>query len=668
MKILAIRGENIASLSQPFAVEFGQSPLASHGLIAITGKTGAGKSSLLDAMCLTLYEQVPRFSGKERSVEVGNEQEAQKLKANDVRHLVSRGKAEGYCEVDFVAADGKSYRAKWQARRARNQLNGKWQKSTRELVSLADNSVSSANKREFQQQLDELIGLDYEQFRRAVVLPQGDFAAFLKAPEEQRSALLERMTGTELYSLISQQVYENAKQEQQALARLQEQLSAVDLLDDEQRAALLQQQQVQQQQLQQTEQAINLQHRYVQQQQQLQQSEQGLLQQQQQLAQHLSQAQAQQELQQQVAQLDALEPLRADWLSLQQAQQEQQRLQQLAQQYAENITSLSQQEQSLSQQLQQAEASLAQFKTEQAGQAEEAAQAQRLDGQLSQLGAQLEAQEPEHRAKQAELLKLRSKLQALATQQQYFRSELAKLEGWLEQHQALQALPQQAKLLQNHLAQLDELNHSQQQQRQVKQGLQQQQQGLTQAEQELTAQLTELTAKISSLSDAGELPCEASLSQQQQSILDQREQLKGLQAQLQALGPLTQYLQQQQRNQQELAELKQGLASRTEVSAQLEQVQLALQAKLQEAEQAWHNARAVLSLDELRQQLRDDEACPLCGSLEHPYAKQLPQVASLLSDLEQRYRQLQAELAQNAQYLHQAQAEQAALQQPSSAT
>ena len=125
MKILAIRGENIASLEGAFEIDFTQEPLSSAGIFAISGPTGAGKSTLLDTMCLALFGCTPRTEqareNKVRLQDVNDEQLAQ----SDPRFLLRRGTASGYAEVDFVAIDGHRFRARWAVARAREKENGR---------------------------------------------------------------------------------------------------------------------------------------------------------------------------------------------------------------------------------------------------------------------------------------------------------------------------------------------------------------------------------------------------------------------------------------------------------------------------------------------------------------------------------------------------------------
>ena len=233
MKILSLSGENLASLTGAFAIDFTRGALGAAGLFAITGNTGAGKSTLLDAICLALYDEMPRFIANRKHVaEVGRADDEEKLKANDVRGILSRGHASGLAEVQFRGCDGRIWLARWAVRRARNRSEGRFQAQERSLTDVVTGQIFSGSKRELQERIDELVGLSWEQFRRAVILPQGEFAAFLKSGADERSALLERMTGTELYSAISVQTHERARAEQQTLATIGQRLGDVALMDE----------------------------------------------------------------------------------------------------------------------------------------------------------------------------------------------------------------------------------------------------------------------------------------------------------------------------------------------------------------------------------------------------------------------------------------------------
>ena len=133
MRILAVRGQNLASLAEPFAVDLTADPLATAGLFAITGETGAGKSTLLDAVCLALYGDFPRLGGRGGGEEIPDGIDGEALKAHDPRSNLRRGAASGWAEVDFVGIDGAAYRAHWAAYRARGRPGGRLQPAIRRI-------------------------------------------------------------------------------------------------------------------------------------------------------------------------------------------------------------------------------------------------------------------------------------------------------------------------------------------------------------------------------------------------------------------------------------------------------------------------------------------------------------------------------------------------------
>ncbi len=225
MRIIAIRGKNLASLRGEFNVAFDQSPLKEAGLFAITGHTGAGKSTLLDAMCLALFDKIPRLIGS-ANVKVGRRDEEDKLRisSNDVASIISRGTSAAYAEVDFISMDKHTYRAHWEIKRARNKISGRLQKQSVTLVNLDNNKSLGQNKSDTLELISERIGLTFEQFRRSVLLAQGDFAAFLKAKSDERSALLERITGTEIYTQLSISAYRHFQEQEQLLNQIQDKI------------------------------------------------------------------------------------------------------------------------------------------------------------------------------------------------------------------------------------------------------------------------------------------------------------------------------------------------------------------------------------------------------------------------------------------------------------
>ena len=213
MRILRIGGKNLASLAGEFSVDFEQEPLASTGLFAISGPTGAGKSTLLDALCLALYDATPRLLkalGRSMLPDVG----AETVTTQDTRNLLRRGTAEGYAEVDFVGGDNLRYRARWSVRRSRNKTEGALQPTAMGLQQLPALLPIGGTKTEVKIEIEKRIGLSFEQFTRAVLLAQNEFATFLKADDNERGELLETLTGSAVYSEISMRAFERAKQEQ----------------------------------------------------------------------------------------------------------------------------------------------------------------------------------------------------------------------------------------------------------------------------------------------------------------------------------------------------------------------------------------------------------------------------------------------------------------------
>ena len=234
MKILAIRGKNLASLEGEFVIDSTVEPLCSAGIFAITGSTGAGKSTLLDALCLALFDCTPRMNkAKENNVSVMDVAD-RGIAQNDSRSILRRGTAEGYSEVDFVALTGEVFRSRWTVRRSRGKVDGSLQKVEMTLTNLTSGVEQQGTKTELLSHISKLIGLSFEQFNRSVLLAQGDFATFLKARQTDKAEILEKLTGTEIYSRISASIYERTKWAEGEYKLLQERIKGIELLTEEQ--------------------------------------------------------------------------------------------------------------------------------------------------------------------------------------------------------------------------------------------------------------------------------------------------------------------------------------------------------------------------------------------------------------------------------------------------
>lgn len=239
MRILAIRGQNLTSLAGEFSLELDQPPLDKLGLFAITGATGSGKSTLLDAMCLALFDRTPRLEGHV-GVAVGRpgEDKDDRLLSHDVRGLLRRGAAEGHAEVDFLGSDGRRYRSRWAVWRARKKADGRLQFQEMTLTDVASGQTFGRTRSEVLKAIEQRLGLSFDQFRRSALLAQGEFAAFLRANSNERAELLERMTGTEIYSRVSIAAHERNKKEQEELARMEAGLAAISRLSEEERSTV----------------------------------------------------------------------------------------------------------------------------------------------------------------------------------------------------------------------------------------------------------------------------------------------------------------------------------------------------------------------------------------------------------------------------------------------
>ncbi len=219
MRIRRVSFLNINSLRGHWDIDFSKPPLAESGLFAITGPTGSGKSSILDAITVALYGEVPRY---------GN---------NRPEELMTRHTGESFSEVEFEVR-GIIYRSKWSIYRARKKPEGKLQPVRMELVEVTANRHLDLKPSEVPQKIEEITGLDKHRFMRSVMLAQGDFAAFLQAKEKERGELLEKITGLEIYSEISKEAFEREKNERRKLEDAEGKIDTERLLSAETREDL----------------------------------------------------------------------------------------------------------------------------------------------------------------------------------------------------------------------------------------------------------------------------------------------------------------------------------------------------------------------------------------------------------------------------------------------
>ncbi|MFT0870133.1 AAA family ATPase [Pseudomonas sp. CAM1A] len=615
MKILAIRLKNLASLAGPIDIDFTAEPLASAGLFAITGPTGAGKSTLLDALCLALFGSVPRLNDIAREAKVPDADG--EIPTSDPRNLLRRGTGSGFAEVDFVGIDGCRYRARWEANRAREKATGKLQNSRQSLYDLDSEQLLGSGKNEYKQLVEARLGLNFEQFTRAVMLAQSEFGAFLKADDRERSELLEKLTNTAIYTRLGQRAFSKARETGEVHNDLKKQAEHLLPMDAEARVAL-------DQELEQAQQQFKAD-----------QARQRLLEQQR------TWFEEQQRLKAQHHEAGtALQAAEQAWQQLAEQRVDLQRLERLAPQRHQFHR-----QQHLAAQLAPVQADIDQQQRQQSD----------LQQHIDALQQSLEAAR-QHLVQQQALQgenapRLR---QAFAAQ-----GDIARLDKDLaEQREACNLAEQEASAGQQQLQQLeDHQQRSQQQLSQIDAALAESQHlgGLADAWQAYLPQLKQVMLIGGRLAKGREeLPgLQAQASQANAQLQAQREHFEllfreagaephALAEQVDLLGAMLQDNRKQQRTVEELTrlhgreqELRQAIATLRERQQQAMQRRqqligegTAAKAELESAEQALTLTRQLLerqrlarntSVEELRAQLRDGEPCPVCGSAEHPF-------------------------------------------------
>ncbi|MGB6098608.1 MAG: SbcC/MukB-like Walker B domain-containing protein [Comamonas thiooxydans] len=616
MRILKLRLKNLNSLKGEWNIDFTAAPFADNGLFAITGSTGAGKSTLLDAICLALYHQTPRLDSISGS--------------NDI---MTRHTGECEAEVEFEVK-GVAYRAFWSQRRARGKPDAALQAPRVELALVADGSILTTHVKDKTRRIAEITGLDFARFTKSMLLAQGGFAAFLQATANERAELLEELTGTDIYGRISQSVFERARDARQALEKQQAQAQGMQLLDAgtreqlQSQAALLQtgltDLQARHQQLQ------TVQRWQAQTMQAMEDVEQA----------RNAQANAQQALSDAAHDLlrlqahgpaQAIQPMHHRWQLAQDQQSEQ--AAQLQQLHTLRL-----------------QAQSAQWHQHQ--------QARQLAGdQLQQSRLQLQSAQ----ARQADLT---------AWQQAHASHALLgeNLSGWREQLQQGQQLQRQTVQAEGQMTQLQKLARQLQQQADAQ--TQQSTQSTRQVSQTLQQQQASEQALQQQLSTHGSLPQLRSHWQNAERQLHHWQQLQEHAALRQPLDV------QQQRISQALSSvdsrIQEQLAQRDDLRAQYK----ALKEKVADKQALLDQERLIQSLQEHRAALQPGEACPLCGSQDHPAiteyaaldvsatAAALQQAQSALESLQRQGEQLNTALAtaqgqqQQQQEQHQAIAQQ----------
>ncbi|WP_339494673.1 AAA family ATPase [Pseudomonas sp. RA_105y_Pfl2_P56] len=615
MKILAIRLKNLASLAGPFEIDFTAEPLASAGLFAITGPTGAGKSTLLDALCLALFGAVPRLNNTGRDAKVPDADG--EIATGDPRTLLRRGTGEGYAEVDFVGIDGRRYRARWEANRAREKAGGKLQASRQSLRDIDQDQLLASQKSEYKTQLEAALGLNFEQFTRAVLLAQSEFSAFLKADDNDRSELLEKLTDTALYTRLGRRAFDKTKEAREAHKLLQDQATGVTPLPPEARAELderfnaaQQQLKLQQAQLKQLEQ----QHSWLKELRQLQDKQQAA-------AEQLQSAQQQWEaLASERLKLTRLEQLAPQRHQFARKSELDAQLTPLAAQIAAHTQQqgeLGERQTQLEQSLDTAKVALSEAQQRHSESAPLLRQAFEEQSTLARLAKDTALSAEARQSAEQACTQGQSAIQALQAKQAEVAERLQKIAAELEQSAELAPLSDAWNAYRDRLQQLmligNRLNKGQSELASLEQTASRSAEELTSQKQQLEVLFKEAGAEPDAVAE--QIGILGNLLQDNRKQLRAIEDLSRLWATRQDLDKRGAELQQRQlKAQQERERLTQdGVKTKAELTV-AEQT-LNVTRELLERQRLARSA----SVEELRAQLQDDQPCPVCGSNEHPY-------------------------------------------------
>lgn len=214
--------QNIASIENA-EVDFAALPLRDADLFLIHGETGAGKSTLIDAICLALYKNTPRLKGAPKDrLKFGNYELTSQDSANMLRH----GSTDGMAKLDFVGNNNQEYTAVWSAHRTPKSINVKHY--------LLQDSKQIAEGRVMVDLIQtDILGMNFDDFCRTAVLAQGEFTRFLKSDDKEKSAILEKLTGTEYFSSVGRMIYAVWKEKDEQYNKLSAEAEGIRLLTPE---------------------------------------------------------------------------------------------------------------------------------------------------------------------------------------------------------------------------------------------------------------------------------------------------------------------------------------------------------------------------------------------------------------------------------------------------
>lgn len=204
MRLQKLTIHNIASIEDA-VIDFEAQPLVDSEVFLITGKTGAGKSTILDAICLALFADTPRLS--DTKMQGDTEDGTKSIKIDDPCQLMRRNTGEAFASLSFIDSNNVHYEAIWSVARARKKVTGNIQNKDWQLKNL-DAGYTLTKDKEIKAEIHAAIGLDFNQFCRTTLLAQGEFTRFLNSKDDDKAEILEKITGVDVYSKIGEKIFE----------------------------------------------------------------------------------------------------------------------------------------------------------------------------------------------------------------------------------------------------------------------------------------------------------------------------------------------------------------------------------------------------------------------------------------------------------------------------
>ncbi len=238
MKLNNLTIKNIASIADAF-IDFEAAPLSGADIFLISGDTGAGKSTILDAICLALYGKTPRLVSNRMEGSSDDMKGGSPMKADDPRQLMRRDTGEAYSRLVFTALDGSRWQAEWSVARARKKTDGTIQAAKRILTDLSTRK-SFDKVKEVSAMIGRLVGLEFDQFCRTSMLAQGEFTKFLNSDDKDKATILQKVVGASEYTRIGAKIAEMTSEKQRIYESAELLISkGIKPLSDEDRNALI---------------------------------------------------------------------------------------------------------------------------------------------------------------------------------------------------------------------------------------------------------------------------------------------------------------------------------------------------------------------------------------------------------------------------------------------